>query len=76
MCLGNRTFISEGGLLTMIFFFISVYIMPILAIIFCINLVEIIKKVKKEQPTASNTFWLTVSFVLIVWSISLSVWAS
>ncbi len=58
-----------------VFLFISVYLMPILAIIFCINLVEIIKKVKKEQPTASNTFWLTVSFVLMVWSISMTAFA-
>lgn len=54
-----------------VFAFINVYVMPILAIIFCINLVEIIKKVKKEQPTSTNTFWLTASFVLIVWSIAL-----
>ena len=58
-----------------VFLFISVYLMPILAIIFCINLVEIIKKVKKEQPTASNTFWLTLSFVLMVWSISMTAYA-
>ena len=58
-----------------VFLFISVYLMPILAIIFCINLVEIIKKVKKEQPTASNTFWLTGSFVLMVWSISMTAFA-
>lgn len=55
-----------------VFAFISVYVMPILAIIFCINLVEIIKKVKKEQPTSTNTFWLTASFVLIVWSIAMT----
>ena len=46
--------------------------MPILAIVFCINLVEIIKKVKKEQSTSTNTFWLTTSFVLIVWSIAIT----
>ena len=55
-----------------IFIFISVYIMPILAIIFCLNLIEIIKKVKNDQPTTSNTFWLTTSFVLIVWSIAIT----
>lgn len=61
-----------GDLSMVIFIFISIFMMPILAIIFCINLVEIIKKVKNEQPTASNTFWLTTSFILIVWSISIS----
>ena len=49
--------------------------MPILAIIFCINLVEIMKKVKREERTASNTFWLTASFVLMVWSISMTAFA-
>lgn len=51
---------------------IGIYMMPILAIIFCINLVEIMKKVKREQPTATNTFWLTASFLLIVWSIAIT----
>ncbi|MBM7608774.1 hypothetical protein JOD29_002021 [Lysinibacillus composti] len=55
----------------LVFLFINIYVMPILAIIFCLNLVEIIKKVKKEQPTAVNTFWLTTSFVIIVWSIAI-----
>ncbi len=55
-----------------VFVFISIYLMPILAIIFCLNLVEIIKKVKKEQPTTANTVWLTISFVLIVWSIAVT----
>ncbi|MBS4197372.1 hypothetical protein [Lederbergia citri] len=55
-----------------IFSFISVYFMPILAIIFCLNLVEILKKIKNEQSTAKNTFWMTASFLLIVWSIAVS----
>ena len=55
-----------------VFAFISVYVMPLLAIIFCLNLVEIIKKVKREQPTTANTVWLTISFALIVWSIAIT----
>ncbi|KYG90110.1 hypothetical protein A0U40_07670 [[Bacillus] sp. KCTC 13219] len=51
---------------------IGMFLMPILAIIFCINLVEIMKKVKREEPTATNTFWLTASFLLIVWSIAIT----
>jgi hypothetical protein len=63
----------EVNLLPMsVFFIISIYATPILAIIFCLNLVEIMKKVKKEQPTAVNTFWLTISFALIVWSIGVT----
>jgi len=49
-----------------------VYILtPILAIIFCVNLIAIIKKVKDEEPTSFNSFLLTFSFVLIVWSIAI-----
>lgn len=59
-------------MLPLIFTLIGIYMMPILAIIFCINLVEIMKKVKREQPTAANTFWLTASFLLIVWSIAIT----
>lgn len=55
-----------------VFYVISFYLMPILAIIFCLNLVSIIKKVKKDKSTSMNTFWLTVSFVLIVWSIAIT----
>jgi hypothetical protein len=55
-----------------IFLSISSYFMPILAIIFCINLVEILKKLKKDEPTSKNTFWLTLSFVLIVWTIAVT----
>jgi len=54
-----------------IFSFIIVYFMPILGIIFCLNLVSILTKIKKDEKTAKNTFWLTLSFVLIIWSISM-----
>lgn len=54
------------------FWFFCVYLIPIFAIIFCLNLVEIIKKVKKDQSTTTNTFWLTTSFVLIVWGIAVT----
>lgn len=55
-----------------VFYVISFYLMPILAIVFCLNLVGIIKKVKKDEATSMNTFWLTLSFVLIVWSIAIT----
>lgn len=51
-------------------FFTGFYFMPILAIIFCLNLVEIIKKVKHDESTKGNTFWMTTSFIFIVWTIS------
>ena len=54
-----------------VFLFIGVYLVPILSIIFCLNLVTIIKKVKKDEQTTVNTIWLTTSFVLITWSIAI-----
>ncbi len=46
-------------------------LMPILCVIFCLNLVSILKKVKREEKTTVNTFWLTISFTLIMWSIAI-----
>ncbi|WP_432353718.1 hypothetical protein [Sporosarcina sp. A2] len=54
------------------FVFINFYLMPIFAIVFSLNLVGVIKKVKKDESTATNTFWLTSSFALIVWSIAVT----
>ncbi len=53
------------------FLFIGIYFIPILSIIFCLNLVAIIKKVKRDEKTIVNTIWLTTSFVLITWSIAI-----
>lgn len=50
--------------------------MPILCIIFCLNLVTIMKKVQNEEKTAVNTFWLTISFTLIMWCIAVIASAS
>lgn len=54
-----------------IFMSINIYLVPILAIVFCLNLVEVIKKVKVGESTSKNTFWLTLSFTIIVWSIAM-----
>lgn len=54
-----------------IYIYIGIYLTPILAIIFCVNLIAIIKKVKDDEPTSFNSFLLTFSFVLIVWSIAI-----
>lgn len=45
--------------------------MPLLGIIFCVNLVTILKKIKNDEETRANTFWLTFSFTLIVWSLAM-----
>lgn len=62
----------------MIVTFLSIgwFLMPILCIIFCLNLVSILKKVKNEEKTTVNTVWLTISFTLIMWSIAIIASAS
>ncbi|MFB5089371.1 hypothetical protein PGC35_19635 [Psychrobacillus sp. PGGUH221] len=56
--------------MTYAFAFIGLFLMPILCIIFCLNLVSILKKVKHEEKTTVHTVWLTISFTLIMWSIA------
>lgn len=50
------------------FLYIGWFLMPILCIVFCLNLVTIIKKVNKDENTSQNTIWLTISFLFIMWS--------
>lgn len=54
-----------------ILFYINFFLTPVLGIIFCLNLVAIIKKVKSGEKTGANTFWLTASFTLVAWSIAI-----
>lgn len=53
------------------FSFIGIYLMPVLCIVFCLNLVSLLKKIRDEKETEKNTFWLTVSFSLIVYTITM-----
>ncbi|CQR47527.1 hypothetical protein BN1058_01850 [Paraliobacillus sp. PM-2] len=49
----------------------GVFLLPFLCTIFCLNLVSILKKIKVDEDTGLNTFWLTLSFTLIMWSIAI-----
>lgn len=53
-----------------VFFYSGLFLTPVLSIVFCVNLVEILKKIKTGETTRANTFWLTVSFTMIMWSIA------
>lgn len=53
-----------------VFGYIGWVFMPLLCTLFCLNLVSILKKVHREEATGKNTFWLTFSFTLIMWSIA------
>ncbi|MGG1674166.1 hypothetical protein ACIFOT_00280 [Neobacillus sp. NRS-1170] len=57
--------------MTIPFLYIGWFLMPILSVVFCLNLVSVIKKVKKDEKTTTNTLWMTISFTFIVWSIAI-----
>lgn len=55
----------------------GMYLNPILAVVFCLNLVSLIKKVKNDdKKTNSNTFWMSISFAYIVFSITFLILAT
>ncbi len=54
-----------------ILMYIGIYFMPVLCITFCVNLVSILKKIKNSEDTSFNTFWMTSSFTLMMWSIAM-----
>ena len=56
----------------MLFFFVYIgwFLMPIWCIVFCLNLVSILKKVKHEEKTTANTVWLIISLTIIMWTIA------
>lgn len=53
---------------------IGIFLNPILAVIFCLNLISIIKKGNQDEKisTQKNTIWATISFVYIITSLTWS----
>ncbi|MDQ0160210.1 hypothetical protein [Alkalibacillus salilacus] len=51
--------------------YVGWFLMPILCVTFCLNLVSLLKKIKNEEKTTVNTVWLTMSFTFIMWSIAI-----
>lgn len=53
---------------------ISIFLNPILAVIFCLNLISIIKKSNRDEKisTQKNTIWATIPFVYIITSLTWS----
>lgn len=52
----------------------GLFLNPILAVVFCLNLISIIKKSNRNDKisTQKNTLWATISFVYIVASLTWS----
>ena len=63
----NRT-ICQEVVRVFFSFFVSIGILtiPIWGIVFCLNLIAIIEKIKYERAYIKNTFWFTLSFVFII----------
>jgi len=45
------------------------YLMPIFCIVFVLNCVSLAKKIKMGENTSKNTVWITITFILIIYSI-------
>ncbi|PUB08173.1 hypothetical protein C8K15_14411 [Paenisporosarcina sp. OV554] len=63
--------IVRGNLNGNFILYIGWFIISVLCIVFYLNLVTIMKKVKNEENTSKNTIWLTISFLFIMWSIAI-----
>ncbi|CAI9392517.1 hypothetical protein [Bacillus sp. 522_BSPC] len=46
------------------------YLLPVYCIIFCLNLVSLLKKIQEEDNITKNTIWFTASFVFIIMTIA------
>lgn len=46
--------------------FIGILTIPIWGIVFCLNLITIIEKINMGSNYSKNTFWFTISFVVII----------
>lgn len=54
--------------------FSSVYLMPVYGLIFCFSLVNFFKKINQgNKETSKETSLLTISFILIIWTLSLTI---
>lgn len=56
--------------------FIGALTIPIWGIVFCLNLIAIIEKIKYERIYTKNVFWFTLSFVVIITVLTFIVAAS
>ncbi len=55
-------------IIPLLFFYIGWMLMPIWCLVFCLNLVSILKKIKHDEKTSFNTMWLILSFTIIMWT--------
>ena len=54
--------------------FSSVYLMPVYGLIFCFSLVNFLKKLNQgNNEISKETSLLTISLILIIWTLSLTI---
>lgn len=46
------------------------YLLPVYCIIFCLNLVSLLKKIQEEDSTTKNTIWFTISLIFIIMTVA------
>lgn len=54
-----------------VFAYISMYLMPIIAYLFILSFLRAIKKIFKNKPYTAELFWSGLFFALIAWTISI-----
>lgn len=59
-----------------IFFFVGLYIMPILAFLFIVALLRAIRNIVKDKPYTKELFWSGLLFAIITWTISVMIFFS
>lgn len=54
-----------------IFAYIGIYLMPVIAYFFIVALLRAVKKIVKNKPYKVELFWSGSLFALIVWTITM-----
>lgn len=54
-----------------IFFFVGIFMMPIIAFLFIVALLRAIKNIVKDRPYTQELFWSGLLFAVITWTITI-----
>ncbi|GAB3801744.1 hypothetical protein [Virgibacillus kimchii] len=67
--IGYKNVKGDDFIFLQLYAIIGFYLLPVYGIIFCLNLVSLIKKVHDNKVTEKHTIWMTVAFILIITTI-------
>lgn len=54
-----------------VFAYIAIYLMPVLAFLFIVSLLRAIKKIVKDRSYREEVFWSGLLFAIIVWTLAM-----